>query len=500
MPNSEKASRRDWLWTFTTYFAEGLPYSVLRTLSGVFFRDRGMSLEGIGMTSLYGLPWVVKFLWAPQVDAFSSRKRWMITCQALLAVFFFAAALAAGLERSPAAVAVLFFFACFIAATNDIAIDGYYLEALDSQGQARFLGYRVMAYRIAMMTGTGVIVTVGTLFHWWAAFLLAAAALAILAVFHGYYLWQGAADGKAPTLLLRNLKRPRNLLLLSLLLAYVGTIQLLVSSSAYEQLQRTNPFFEKLNFSAWIGISLFMVLGMVLAGRERLHASLVRRQDHYYAAAFLSFVDRERITAILAFIVLVRTGEFMLSSMVAPFFVDLGLKAHYGWISAGIGLPCSILGAMVGGWLIARFGLKRMILPFLLAQNATNLVYMILALLLAPYLADGSTLAQPPAMGWEPLLFVCGVHGFDQLAGGLGTAVLMTYLMRLCRGGHKAAHYAIGTGLMSISGVFAGILSGFLAQALGYGMFFGVSFLASLPGMAVLPVLPLLERQQDQQN
>ena len=38
------------------HFCEGLPYSIIRTVSTVFFRDNGVSLEGIGLTSLFGLP------------------------------------------------------------------------------------------------------------------------------------------------------------------------------------------------------------------------------------------------------------------------------------------------------------------------------------------------------------------------------------------------------------------------------------------------------------
>ena len=66
----------------------------------------------------------------------------------------------------------------------------------------------------------------------------------------------------------------------------------------------------------------------------------------------------------------------------------------------------------------------------------------------------------------------------------------MTFLMRLCKEKHKAAHYAIGTGLMSVSGLYAGVLSGFLASWLGYGYFFGISFLMSVPGMLLIPLLP----------
>lgn len=115
-----------------------------------------------------------------------------------------------------------------------------------------------------------------------------------------------------------------------------------------------------------------------------------------------------------------------------------------------------------------------MIWPFLLAQNVTNLAYMALAFILpivldnVPVHADGTSLTA--------LLLISGVTAFDHFAGGLGTAVLMTFLMGLCAGEFKAAHYAIGTGLMSVSAVYAGSFSGFLVNWLGYAFFFGTSF------------------------
>jgi len=272
-------------------------------------------------------------------------------------------------------------------------------------------------------------------------------------------------------------------------------LRLAIESPVYQEWQRRLPLLGHLNFPAWIGILLFLALLAILAGRRRIHAWIASRPESYYASAFVSFMDREGTGAVIAFIILIRTGEFMLSSMTAPFLVDLGLKTHYGWISGGLGLPCSIIGAMFGGWLIARYGLKKMIWPFLLAQNCTNLVYMGLAWRLTGYLAVNTGNPAPHPLGLANLLTVAAVHGFDQFAGGLGTAVLMTYLMRICGQEFKAAHYAIGSGLMSMSGLYAGMISGFLAAWLGYGGFFGLSFLLSLPGMATVFLLPNLEQR-----
>ena len=484
------------LWSFTTYFTEGFPYTVFRTVSSVFFRDRGMSLEAIGLTSLFGLPWVIKFLWSPQLDHFGTKRQWLLITQGLLVAVILAAALVAPLSWAIPAVVSLFFIGSCLAATHDIAIDGYYMEALDVAGQAKFLGYRVMAYRIAMMTGTGVIVTLGTTLGWAPAFAGAGLLLSGFFLFHLRFLPRCEREHRPLAAMIPPLLRPKNLGRAAAVALGLLGLRALLESAAYQRLQHAIPLFHHLNFAAWTGLLLFLGLILLLLWRRRLHAWILARPESFYASAFISFMDREQTGAILAFIVLIRTGEFMLTSMASPFLVDLGLKVHYGWISGGIGLPSSIVGAMAGGALIARHGLKKMIWPFLIAQNCTNLIYMALARHLARMLAVNTGNPLPMPLATADLLLVVGVHGFDQFAGGLGTAVLMTYLMRICRQEFKAAHYAIGSGLMSMSGLYAGILSGFLAAWLGYANFFGLSFLLSLPGMAMVFLIPRFDHQQ----
>lgn len=87
------------VWTFTTYFCEGLPYSIIRTVSTVFFRDNGVSLEGIGLTSLFGLPWALKFFWAPHLDRYGTKRQWLLIMQILLTGLQLVAAALAPLAR-----------------------------------------------------------------------------------------------------------------------------------------------------------------------------------------------------------------------------------------------------------------------------------------------------------------------------------------------------------------------------------------------------------------
>jgi PAT family beta-lactamase induction signal transducer AmpG len=374
-----------------------------------------------------------------------------------------------------------------------MAIDGYYMEALDEAGQAKFVGYRVMAYRIAMMTGTGVVVTIGATLGWFASYLASAVLLFLLTLYHFTFLPRVEKEKKPFRDLLKLFFEGKSLVIL--VIAILAIIGLFAFREEILKAAAGVSFLVRISFSGWIGIALLLALILLASFREKIKRLLLGEGDSFYARAFMTYMDRDRMAVALAFIILMRAGESMLSSMVSPFIVDLGIKVHYGWISGGVGLPFSILGAMAGGWMISKYSLGRTIWPFLLAQNLTNLVYMALALSLGPYLALNTGAQQITPLGSENLFFVALVHAFDQFAGGLGTSVLVTFLMRTCLPDFKAAHFAIGTGLMNLSGVFAGVAGGFLAERLGYGYFFGISFLASIPGMALIPFVPFLQRR-----
>lgn len=483
---------RPYVWSFTTYFTEGFPFVMIRTVSSVFFRDMKVSLESIGLTSLFGLPWILKFLWGPLVDEYGTKRRWLLWMQTALTAILVSAALVIPLSSNVQMIATLFFIGSIIAATHDIAIDGYYMEALDKDGQAKYVGYRTMAYRIAMMTGTGVIVTLGATLGWLIAFWIAAVIFGMFLVYHSFFLKEVEAEKKKIGRLFVRLFRVRPILLITAVACLILGIRSFFQSTYYTGLKDQLPFLKKVYFSHWIAFFLFLTLVIVGLFSRKIKTLFLKDPDSYYSRAFVYFMDRDGVAVILAFIVLLRAGEWTLSTMVSPFIVDLGIKVHYGWMSAAIGLPASIIGAMWGGWMISRFTLKKVMWPFILAQNFTNVIYMALAIHLASFVEINTGVAEPVGIGATNLALVACTHGFDQFAGGLGTAVLMTYLMRICHKEYKAAHYAIGTALMSVSGLFAGVMSGFIAGALGYAWLFGVSFVLSVPAMLLIPFLPNL--------
>lgn len=169
-------------WVLSLYFAEGLPFSVVRQVSSQFFTSAGASLPAIGSTSLYGLAWNLKLLWSPLVDRYGTTRRWLLLTEAALALVVAAIAWPAGARDLPMVARVLGVVAV-LAATHDIAIDGFYLEALDKGAQAKLSGVRVAAYRAALLVGNGLLVMLAG-YSWRACFLVAGALLAALAVGH----------------------------------------------------------------------------------------------------------------------------------------------------------------------------------------------------------------------------------------------------------------------------------------------------------------------------
>ncbi len=479
-----------WLWTFTTYFTQGFPYTMIRSISTVFFRDRNVSLEAIGLTPLFGLPWILKFLWAHLVDIHASKRRWLVGIQIMLAALFALVPLTLLTPYGVPLTAALFLLGSFLSATHDIAIDGYYMEALPDEYQSRYVGYRVMAFRIAWISGMAGVVTLGTRVSWFWAFFGAALLFALFTLFHILFLHDPQSD-QPPKKSFR-VSFPGMFLTLALSLAGIG-LYLFTESKVFSSLKEEQLWLKKIGFPHLVALLTLLSMIIVILNIGRIKRHMMKKPDSRMVKAWLSYVDRPKIGLVLAFIALMRMGEWAVTTMAPAFIVDIGLKKEYGWISGFISLPAAILGALLGGWLISKYGIKRTIWPLILAQNLTNLVYMLLAYDLRSYVLNDQL-----RISLAGLLKVIGVHSFDQFASGLGNAVLMVFLMNLCRVEYKAAHYAIGSGLMNLSGLFAGMSSGFIAASYGYAWLFGVSFLYSLPSMIILLWTPVSREALEQ--
>jgi PAT family beta-lactamase induction signal transducer AmpG len=409
-------SRSPWYYIPTLYFASGVPYIIINTVSVIFYKKLGIDNTQIAVwTSLLYLPWVIKMFWGPIVDTYSTKRKWLLYTQfamfCCLGLIAFCLQLPNFFFISLAALTV----GAFISATYDIATDGFYLLALSPEQQAFFVGIRSLFYRLAVIFGSGLLVVLaGQLegylnnipLSWTIAIGFAAVVLAILSIFHRLVLPLPDSD------------KPR-------------------------QLQTDNlPF--------WTIIS--------------------------------SYFAQEKIIFILGFILLYRFGEAMLVKFASLFLLDkpeaggLGLTtSDVGLVYGTFGVISLIAGGILGGLVIAKYGLKKCLFPMALALNLPDLFYV--------YMAS----AKPS------LTFVYPLVSLEQFGYGFGFTAFSVYLMYISQGEYKTSHFAISTGIMALGMMLPGIVSGYLQPVLGYPLFFSLVCLLTIPGMIILFFIPLKE-------
>ena len=160
-------------WVAVLYFAEGFPFGLIKDTLPVFFRVHGVRLADIGLLTLVGLPWSLKFLWAPAVDLWGQRRSWILACQALLIIGILTL-LAVDPSRVTAVTWVLLVSLAILSATQDIAIDAYTIELLDDEEMGPANGLRVTTYRIALISAGGALIALAGLTGWPSAFAAAA--------------------------------------------------------------------------------------------------------------------------------------------------------------------------------------------------------------------------------------------------------------------------------------------------------------------------------------
>jgi len=386
------------LWVSALYFAEGFPFGLVNDVFPVFLRIHGVRLAEIGLLSLVGLPWTLKFLWAPAVDLWGRRRTWVVGCQVLLTL-----GLLASLTVDPSRVtgilwAVVLSLAIF-SATQDIAIDAYTIELLDEQEMGPANGVRVTAYRVALIAAGGLFVALAGTVGWPIAFLGAAAIMGVCA-------------------------------LLSLRLPHMN---------------RTRP--------------PALAEGSKVSLAEQ--ALWIPLQQFFAYRGFL---------AVMLFVLTFKLGDMALGPMVRPFWVDRQFTpVQIGAVPGTLGVIGTILGALLGGALTARWGIFRALWVLGIFQAASNLGYAAVATL-------------PPSTG-----LMYGASIVESFCGGLGTAPFLAFLMSICDKAHAATQYALLSALFGLTRVVAGTVSGWATEGIGYAAYFTLTFFLAWPALLLLP-------------
>jgi len=162
MKNAQNTKQRSpWAWIPTLYFAEGLPYVTAMTVALIMYKRMGISNTDIALyTSWLYLPWVIKPFWSPFVDIIKTKRWWIVTMQLLIGAGMAGVAFLIPVPFFFQATLAVFWLIAFSSATHDIAADGFYMLGLDSSQQSFFVGIRSTFYRLAMITGQGLLIIV----------------------------------------------------------------------------------------------------------------------------------------------------------------------------------------------------------------------------------------------------------------------------------------------------------------------------------------------------
>lgn len=315
---------RPYLWVPSLYFAEGLPYVAVMTVSLILYKQLGLSNADITFyTSWLYLPWVIKPLWSPFVDVVKTKRWWILTMEVLIGAAF--GGVAFTIPTSFWLQGSLFFFwvMAFSSATHDIAADGFYMLGLNAHQQTFYVGIRSTFYRLATIFGQGVLVMIaGNLqvvyrgaisYSWSLMFYL------VMGLFLGLWIWHCVS-----------LPHPA------------------------EDAPR----------------------------RDASTASIMRES----LSTFVTFFQKPQWLVGVLFMLLYRMPEGLLAKVSSLFLVDspsaggLGLSPQeYGLVQGTVGVIGLTIGGILGGILASRDGLKKWLWPMVMAITLPDVVYVYLS-------------------------------------------------------------------------------------------------------------------------
>jgi PAT family beta-lactamase induction signal transducer AmpG len=225
----------------------------------------------------------------------------------------------------------------------------------------------------------------------------------------------------------------------------------------------------------WPGLFLsaaVVCVGLGLAARWAPELPVPAEVRRHWLAPFIGWLATWRALPLVGFVLTYKLGEFAIGPMVKPFWVDRGRSLlEIGVVPTALGIVLSIAGALAGGAFIARYGVFTSVWALGIPQAVSNLGYAVVAALPLPGQA----------------LYAASM--IDSFSGGLGTAAFLAVLMAICDREGATIQYAFLTSLFSLTGRLAGAVSGLGVERWGYDGYFAITFLVSLPGLALVPWL-----------
>lgn len=317
--------RSAWSWVPSLYFAEGLPYVIVMSVSVIMYKNFNLSNTDIAFyTGWLYLPWVIKPLWSPFVDLFKTKRWWITTMQMLVGIGFAAIAFTLHLPHMIELSLAFFWLMAFSSATHDIAADGFYLLAVpDKDEQALFVGIRSTFYRISTIAGQGLLVLIA-----------------------GYLIDHNVAIATAWSI------------------TFAVMAILFIALFIYHRLILPKPTTDHATSDS-------TTPGSILKG---------------FFKTFVTFFQKPHAWSAIVFMLLYRLPEALLVKITSPFLLDSIEKGGMGMTTLQVGIATGTvgiigltLGGILGGVCASHGGLKRWLWPMVAAISLPNIVYVIMA-------------------------------------------------------------------------------------------------------------------------
>lgn len=389
-----KLSNSPIAWVPSVYFAAGLPFVVLNMVVVLMYKGLEISNAAITFwTSLIMLPWTLKPLWSPFMEIYKTKKFYVVTTELFTGIMFGIVALCLTLSDffmgSICGLALI----AFSGATHDIAGDGVYMSELDNSQQSKYIGWQGAFYNIAKIVGTGLLV--------WLAGTLGELGI--------------GAKGAWMTVL--------------------GTVAILM-----------------------VVLSMYNAC-MIPMNECHFDSNIsVKQVATDLKEVIKDFFTKSHIWYYIAFIILYRFAEGFVMKIVPIFLKTSIAEGGLGLSDKAIGLyygtfgaAAFVIGSILGGYYISRFGLKRTLFSLALVFNLPFAVYTYFAL-------------YQPSTEW---LIASGII-LEYFGYGFGFVGLTLFMMQqVAPGKHQMAHYAFASGIMNLGVMLPGMFSGWLCDEVG---------------------------------
>ena len=414
--------------TLSMGFVSGVPLLLTITLLQAWLTDEGISKSTIGLFALVGLPYSLKFLWAPIFDAITvsklgRRRGWLLFTQTLLILSIIALGMT-NPAMDPYNVALLALLVTFASASQDIVIDAYRRESLTDEEQTLGASAYVLGYRIgALAAGAGGL---------------------ILADYMSYQMVYT---------------------IMSLIMLYGVLITLIADEPKSDFIPSnfedtvTRPFIEF--FNRYASINNISPDRLKFLGER---AKINRRNvlENFLVTPIL----------ILLFILLYKIGDTMAHSLSTNFYLDTGFsKSEIGTVVKFFGLFATLVGAFAGGLIAYKVGLYNSLMIFGVFQAIATLGFSVLALF------------------GDNLYLLMTVISMENLAAGMGYTAYLAFIANMTNKQFTATQFALMTALMSLPRTLFSGFSGYLVEFFGWELYFVFCSLIAIPALIILSKL-----------